>query len=309
MSRSPEEKLDDGYRRTCRPRSSPERTQLAIGEVLAGRRRGMSAFLPMAGPGGDRLDRLYGPRQLCDEHPGRREIWLWPALGRSAGQSDRDAVSGPVGEARHRHRPQPRRIMSRRISRGRSSSACGSSARSRRWRPILRNSSAARSASSLLFHLPLFWGMVVTGIVTYGILMFERRGFRPIELIIGALVGVIGLCFLIEMFIAPVDWAAAGFHSVVPQLARCGRHYDRRRHHRRHGHAACDLSPFRPHSGPHACRERCRSAEAPQLFQQGSRRRAGARRRRQYGDGDDGLRRLSPGPQRRCRDRDRLSYA
>ncbi len=71
---------------------------------------------------------------------------------------------------------------------------------------------------SLLFHLPLLWGMVVTAIVTYGILMFERRGFRPIELIIGALVSIIGLCYLIEIFIAPVSWGAAAFHTFVPQL-------------------------------------------------------------------------------------------
>src|SRR6202011_903821 len=40
---------------------------------------------------------------------------------------------------------------------------------------------------SLLFHMPLFAGMVVTAIVTYGILMFEGYGFRPIELIIGSM--------------------------------------------------------------------------------------------------------------------------
>ena len=71
---------------------------------------------------------------------------------------------------------------------------------------------------SLLFHMPLFAGMVVTAIVTYGILLFEGSGFRPIELIIGGLVGIIGLCYLIEMFIAPVDWGAAALHTVVPEL-------------------------------------------------------------------------------------------
>lgn len=69
---------------------------------------------------------------------------------------------------------------------------------------------------SLLFGLPLLTGMAITAIVTYAILLFDRRGFRPMELIIGALVGVIGLCYLAEMFIAPVDWAAAGRHAVTP---------------------------------------------------------------------------------------------
>src|ERR1700731_1014652 len=72
---------------------------------------------------------------------------------------------------------------------------------------------------SLLFNMPLFAGMLVTAIVTYGILMFEKRGFRPLELIIGSIVGIICLCYLAEMFIAPVDWGAAAYHTVVPQIA------------------------------------------------------------------------------------------
>src|SRR5271156_6940584 len=72
---------------------------------------------------------------------------------------------------------------------------------------------------SLLFHFPLLAGMIVTAIVTYGLLMCETYGFRPLELIIGSNVGIICLCYLVEMFIAPVDWAAAAFHTVTPQLA------------------------------------------------------------------------------------------
>jgi manganese transport protein len=72
---------------------------------------------------------------------------------------------------------------------------------------------------SLLFQMPLLAGMTVTALVTYGILMLESSGFRPVEPIIGSLVGIIGLCYLIEMFVAPVDWSSAAFHSVVPQIA------------------------------------------------------------------------------------------
>jgi manganese transport protein len=72
---------------------------------------------------------------------------------------------------------------------------------------------------SLLFHMPLLAGMVVTAIVTYGLLMFEGFGFRPIELIIGSMVSVIALCYLVEMFIVPIDWVSAAFHTVVPQIA------------------------------------------------------------------------------------------
>ncbi len=72
---------------------------------------------------------------------------------------------------------------------------------------------------SLLFHMPLIAGMTVTAIVTYGILMFERTGFRPIELIIASLIAVIGLCYLVELFIAPIDWGAAARSAVTPRIA------------------------------------------------------------------------------------------
>jgi manganese transport protein len=71
---------------------------------------------------------------------------------------------------------------------------------------------------AMLFGMPLLLGMVITGVATYAVLMLERRGFRPIELLIGALVGVIGVSYCIELLIAPPDWGAAAFHSVVPRL-------------------------------------------------------------------------------------------
>jgi manganese transport protein len=75
---------------------------------------------------------------------------------------------------------------------------------------------------ALLLHIPLMAGMGITAIVTYGILMFESRGFRPIELLIGSLVAAIALCYLVEMVLAPVDWAAAGRGSVIPRLPDAG---------------------------------------------------------------------------------------
>ncbi len=71
---------------------------------------------------------------------------------------------------------------------------------------------------SLLFGLPLIAGMAVTAIVTYAILMAGGRGFRPMELIIGGLVAVVGLCYLIEMLIAPVAWGQAGLGAVIPSM-------------------------------------------------------------------------------------------
>ncbi len=52
---------------------------------------------------------------------------------------------------------------------------------------------------NLLFGLPLLPAGVLTGIVTFLILAIERRGFRPLEVVITAFVGIIAACYLIEI--------------------------------------------------------------------------------------------------------------
>ncbi|MFD2174349.1 Nramp family divalent metal transporter [Rhodobacter lacus] len=71
---------------------------------------------------------------------------------------------------------------------------------------------------SLLLGIPLIWGMAITAVITYAILMMEGVGFRPMEIVIGALVGLIGLCYMAEIVIAPIDWEAAGLGLVTPDL-------------------------------------------------------------------------------------------
>jgi manganese transport protein len=70
---------------------------------------------------------------------------------------------------------------------------------------------------SLLFGLPLLAGMIVTGVIVYAILGLERSGFRPVEIVIGSLVAVIALCYVVELFISPVDWGEAA-RALVPAL-------------------------------------------------------------------------------------------
>jgi manganese transport protein len=71
---------------------------------------------------------------------------------------------------------------------------------------------------SLLLHVPLLVGMAMTGIVTYAILAAERRGFRPLELIIGALIGTVALSYVIELMLVDVNWGEAARGAFVPQL-------------------------------------------------------------------------------------------
>lgn len=75
---------------------------------------------------------------------------------------------------------------------------------------------------AILLHLPLLVGMAVTAIVTYAILLVEKRGFRPMELIIGALVATIGLCYLVEVLVAPVNWGDVASGTVAPRIPDAG---------------------------------------------------------------------------------------
>ncbi|HVC34823.1 MAG TPA: Nramp family divalent metal transporter [Chloroflexota bacterium] len=71
---------------------------------------------------------------------------------------------------------------------------------------------------NLLFHLPLFIAGLLTGLVTFVILGLQRHGFRPLEIVISAMVGVIAVCYLVETLLDRPDWLAVGHAVVSPQL-------------------------------------------------------------------------------------------
>jgi manganese transport protein len=71
---------------------------------------------------------------------------------------------------------------------------------------------------SLLLHVSLLCGLIITGVTTFLILELDKKGFRSLELVIAAFVALIGLSYLCELVISPPDWHAALFHTVVPQL-------------------------------------------------------------------------------------------
>ncbi len=76
----------------------------------------------------------------------------------------------------------------------------------------------ASIALNLLFGMPLLYATLVSGVVTYVILLLERRGFRHLEAVITALVGVIAFSYIIETFFSRPDWGQVGVHSVVPWI-------------------------------------------------------------------------------------------
>jgi len=82
----------------------------------------------------------------------------------------------------------------------------------------LAESVGAAIGLSMLLGLPLLTSLGVTLMLTWGLLTLQSRGFRPIELIIAGFVGLIGLCYLVELVIAPPDWHLFAWHAVVPEI-------------------------------------------------------------------------------------------
>ncbi len=203
---------------TARPESLSERTVARARQVLAGQRGGLRAYLAFAGPAVIVSIAYIDPGNFATNiQAGAKYGYglLWVVLLANLIAMLFQALSAKLGIVTGRNLAEmcrdqfPRPVV---------------------WAMWVVSEIAAMATDlaeflggaiglSLLFQMPLFAGMAVTAIVTYGILMFEGFGFRPIELIIGSLVSVIGLCYLIEMFIAPVDWVSAAYHTVVPQIA------------------------------------------------------------------------------------------
>jgi manganese transport protein len=194
-----------------------EQTVRGIREVLDGRRRGPSAALLFAGPAVIASIAYMDPGNFATNiQAGARYGYalLWVVLMANLIAMLFQALSAKLGivtgrnlaEMCREHAPRP------------AAYAMWAASEVAAMATDLAEFLGGAIGLSLLFGLPLLVGMAVTGLVTYGILLFERHGFRPIELIIGALVGAIGICYLVEVFIAPVAWGQAGLHIVLPWL-------------------------------------------------------------------------------------------
>jgi len=76
----------------------------------------------------------------------------------------------------------------------------------------------ATLALNLLAGIPMLLATIITGVVTYLILMLEKLGFRPLEKFIAAFAMLIGLCYLVETILSKPNFSQIAYHSVVPWL-------------------------------------------------------------------------------------------
>src|SRR5512143_1690247 len=72
---------------------------------------------------------------------------------------------------------------------------------------------------NLLLGVPLWLAGLLTAVATFLILGLERFGFRPIEAVITALIGVVAGSYLIETILDKPDWGAVLHGALVPQFS------------------------------------------------------------------------------------------
>jgi manganese transport protein len=201
--------------------SSSDQTVAQMREVLQGRRRGWHAVLPFAGPAVVVSIAYMDPGNFATNiQAGARYGYslLWVVVAASLVAMLFQFLSAKLGlvtgeslaEVSRRHLRRPVVVVMWMIS---ELAAMATD---------LAEFLGGAIGFSLLLHIPMLAGMGITAILTYGLLLMQARGFRPLEVAIGALVGVVGLSYIAQLVVAPVDWAAVLKHSVTPEIADGG---------------------------------------------------------------------------------------
>src|SRR6059058_3074576 len=83
-------------------------------------------------------------------------------------------------------------------------------------------------ALNLLFHIPLLWAVIITGLDVLLLLTLQRFGMRTIEAIVLLLIATIGVCYFIEIFVLPEtqpSFLEMGRALVTPHFRQSGMSY------------------------------------------------------------------------------------
>jgi len=83
-------------------------------------------------------------------------------------------------------------------------------------------------ALNLLFHIPLLWAVIITGLDVLLLLALQSLGMRTIEAIVVLLIATIGVCYFIELFVLPQtkpSFLEMGRALVSPHLREAGMLY------------------------------------------------------------------------------------
>jgi manganese transport protein len=80
-------------------------------------------------------------------------------------------------------------------------------------------------ALNLMFHIPLLWAVIITGLDVLLLLALQRFGMRTIEAIVLLLIATIAVCYFIEIFVLPQtqpSFLEMGRALVSPHLRQAG---------------------------------------------------------------------------------------
>jgi manganese transport protein len=83
-------------------------------------------------------------------------------------------------------------------------------------------------ALNLLFNIPLFWAVIITGLDVLLLLAMQGFGMRTIEAVVVLLIATIGVCYFIELFVIPQtrpSFLEMGHALVSPHLRQAGMLY------------------------------------------------------------------------------------
>jgi manganese transport protein len=83
-------------------------------------------------------------------------------------------------------------------------------------------------AINLMFHIPLLWAVVITGIDVLLLLALQRYGMRTIEAVVLVLIATIGVCYLVEIFVLPQtrpNFLEMGHALISPNFRQAGMIY------------------------------------------------------------------------------------
>jgi manganese transport protein len=83
-------------------------------------------------------------------------------------------------------------------------------------------------ALNLLFHIPLLWAVIITGLDVLLLLALQRFGMRTIEAVVLLLIATIAVCYFIEIFILPEtqpSFLEMGQALVTPHFRQSGMLY------------------------------------------------------------------------------------
>ena len=83
-------------------------------------------------------------------------------------------------------------------------------------------------ALNLMFHIPLFWAVIITGLDVLLLLTLQRFGMRTIEAIVVLLIATIAFCYWLEIFVLPQthpNFLEMGKGLITPNFRHAGMIY------------------------------------------------------------------------------------